>query len=209
MAILGNAGGTIDRAYGHYFPSTTIDAVEIDPALTKIGFRFFDLTRRPDLHLITADARPFLRTTNHHYDLIVVDAYRQPYIPFYLTTREFFELARQHLNPGGLILINAGQPPGQTGLEKVLAATMATVWPYVMRDPVDADNTMLLASATPTSGARLARTPEPPDLASLARTEAVQLGPPLPGGQVYTDDRAPIEQLIDGSLIDYANAHGH
>lgn len=208
MAVLGNAAGTIDRAYGHYFPSTTIDAVELDGALTRIGFRFFDLRRRPGLHLITADARPFLRTTHHHYDLIVVDAYRQPYIPFYLTTQQFFELARQHLNPGGLVLVNVGQPPGQTRLERVLAATMATVWPHVARDPVDDENTMLLGSAKPISAARLAHSREPPGLAPLARKEAARLGPPLPGGQVFTDDRAPIEQLVDSSLIDYANSRG-
>ena len=34
-----------------------------------------------------ADARPFLRSTDTRYDLIVVDAYRQPYVPFYLATR--------------------------------------------------------------------------------------------------------------------------
>ena len=34
------------------------------------------------------------------YDAIMVDVYRQPYIPFYLATREFFELARDHLHPG-------------------------------------------------------------------------------------------------------------
>jgi hypothetical protein len=37
MAVLGNAAGTIDRADAHIFPSTTIDAVEIDSALTQIG----------------------------------------------------------------------------------------------------------------------------------------------------------------------------
>ncbi|MGH9058974.1 MAG: spermidine synthase, partial [Acidimicrobiales bacterium] len=98
MAVLGNAAGTVDRAYAHYFPDTTIDAVEIDPALTRIGFRWFGLQPRRQLHLISADARPFLRTTSHRYDAIIVDAYRQPYIPFYLTTTEFFALVRQHLN---------------------------------------------------------------------------------------------------------------
>ena len=46
----------------------------------------------PRLHLYHEDARPFLRRIDARYDVISVDAYRQPYIPFYLTTREFFEL---------------------------------------------------------------------------------------------------------------------
>ena len=60
IAILGNAGGTIARAYGHYFPDTRVDAVEIDGKLTEMGRRWFDL-RGPNLHTYTADARPFLR----------------------------------------------------------------------------------------------------------------------------------------------------
>ena len=55
----------------------------------------------------------------------MVDAYRQPYIPFYLATREFFELVRDRLRPGGAVIVNAGHPEGQDDLEKVLAATMA------------------------------------------------------------------------------------
>ena len=70
-------------------PRARVDAVEIDGALTDVGRRLFDL-RGPDLHLHTADARPFLRRTDRRCDAIPVDAYRQPYIPFYLVTREFF-----------------------------------------------------------------------------------------------------------------------
>ena len=98
IAILGDAAGTTARAYGHFFARTRIDGVEIDGDLTDIGRRYFDL-RAPHLHTHTADARPFLRRTHERYDVIVVDAYRQPYIPFYLTTKEFFTLARKRLRP--------------------------------------------------------------------------------------------------------------
>src|SRR3712207_6945073 len=54
---------------------------------------------------------------------IFVDAYRQPYIPFYLTTTEFFRLAREKLNPGGVLVVNVGHPEGSAELEKVLSAT--------------------------------------------------------------------------------------
>jgi hypothetical protein len=79
----------------------------------------------------------------------------------------------------------------------------------VARDPVAPTNTMLLGSSAPISGSRLATSPEPPDLVAQAATEAGGLGPPLPGGAVFTDDRAPVEQLIDGSLISYATSGGN
>ena len=99
VAILGNAAGTTARALGHYFPSTHVDGVEIDAELTRLGRKWFDL-RNPRLRVFHEDARPYLRRTDERYDVIMVDAYRQPYIPFYLTTREFFELARDRCGRG-------------------------------------------------------------------------------------------------------------
>jgi spermidine synthase len=204
LAVLGNGAGTVDRAYARYFPTTSIDAVEIDPALTQIGMRWFGLQRRPQLQLVTADARPFLRTTDHRYDTIVVDAYRQPYIPFYLATTEFFALVRQRLLPGGVVIVNVGQPSGQHALEKVLAATMHTAFPTVRRDQVSDSNTMLLGSAGALDPGRLTGPAVPPDLQDQGAAEASALQAPLGGGHVYTDDKAPIEQLIDRSLFNYA-----
>ena len=101
--MLGTAAGTTARAYARYLPDTRIDAVEIDGELLDIGRRYFDLRAAP------AAARRSPRTRGRscaapteRYDVIIVDAYRQPYIPFYLTTEEFFELARDRLAPGGV-----------------------------------------------------------------------------------------------------------
>ncbi len=40
---------------------------------------------------------------------------------------------------------------------------------------------------------------------SLARVESLRFTPALEGGEVYTDDRAPVEWLVDESLLEYAN----
>jgi len=205
IAILGNAAGTTARAYGHFFPDTFVDGVEIDPELTSLGRRYFDL-RNPRLEVFHQDARPYLRRTDRKYDVIMIDAYRQPYIPFYLATREFFELARDHLEPGGAVIVNAGHPEGQDELEKMLGATMAEVFPTVLRDPSQETNTVILATFAPASRRHLERTGAslPPELRPLARATAARLGPRLGGGSVYTDDRAPVEWLIDRSIVDYA-----
>lgn len=205
VAILGNAAGTTARAYMHFFPGTRVDGVEIDGALSDVGRRLFDL-RGPGLHLHTVDARPFLRQSKRRWDLIVVDAYRQPYIPFYLATREFFQLARDHLTPNGVIAINVGHPTDSDHLEKVLSATMGTVFASVARDPSQPTNVMLVGSDVPLSGARLraaaASLPEP--LRPVASATAARLAPALRGGRVYTDDLAPVEWLIDTSIVEVA-----
>ena len=113
VAMLGFAGGTVARAYARYFPRARIDGVEIDSELFDIGRRYFGLRPRPQLHEYAEDARPFLRRIDARYDVIYLDTYRQPYIPFYLSTREFFELARDRLAPGRL---DRGQPRPPRGL---------------------------------------------------------------------------------------------
>jgi spermidine synthase len=205
IAILGNAAGTTARAYGHYFPATRVDGVEIDPALTDVGRRLFDL-HGPNLHLHTADARPFLRQSSRRWDAIVVDAYRQPYIPFYLSTREFFGEVRDHLTPGGMVLINVGHPRDSDRLEKVLSATMGRVFRTVLRDPVKPTNTVLMGTDAPASARTMdaATRSMPPDLAAVSAQAAARLAPALRGGDVYTDDRAPVEWLIDASIVHVA-----
>ncbi|HXS45957.1 MAG TPA: fused MFS/spermidine synthase [Solirubrobacterales bacterium] len=206
IAILGNAGGTVARAFGHFFPATAVDAVEIDAELTDLGRRFLDL-RNPRMRVFAEDARPWLERMPGGYDAIMVDAYRQPYIPFYLATREFFELVRKRLAPGGIAIVNVGHPEGSDELERVLGRTMAAVFPRVLRDPIETTNTLLAASGGPLTAARLGRNLDalPPALRAPARLAAEDLGPRLAGGEVYTDDRAPVEWLVDSSLLEYAN----
>ena len=206
IAILGNGAGTTARAYAEYFPDTVIDGVEIDGELHEIGKKYFGLEERPQLHLHTEDARPFLRRTDARYDAIFADAYRQPYIPFYLTTVEFFELAREHLNPGGVLVVNVGHPEGSDELEKVLSATLSEVFPYVARDPLEDVNTLLIASEEEPTADNLRAAAEtlPDDLRPLALNTASRLAPKLTGGEVYTDDHAPVEWLIDSSIVQEA-----
>jgi len=208
IAILGDAAGTVARAYGHYFPDTRVDAVEIDGALTSIGRRYFGLSG-PRLHVYTADARPWLEASHAHYDAIFLDAYRQPYIPFYLVTREFFALIRAHLIPSGVVIVNVGHIPGSDALEKVVSATLHAVFPVVARDVATDANSLVVASARPVSAWQLATRSLglPAGLRVLAGQVVGELGPALRGGAVYTDDRAPVEWLTDLSILQYAIGH--
>ena len=177
IAILGNAAGTTARAYAHYFPRTRVDAVEIDGELTRMDARWFDM-RGPNLHVYTDDARPWLAAQpKRQYDAIFVDAYRQPYIPFYLTTREFFSTVRSRLRPGGMVIVNIGHPEDSRDLERVLGATMRAAFPVVARDQVQSTNTLGLASSAPSE--RLAAAGGGPDAAAVpARPRRRRRGPP-------------------------------
>jgi spermidine synthase len=163
--------------------------------------------RAPHLRTFAEDARPFLRRmTNARYDAIFVDAYRQPYIPFYLTTAEFFRLCRARLAPGGVVVINVGHPSGDARLERDLSATLRVSFRSVLRDPIEPTNTLLVAATAPASpGALRAQSAAlPPDLRPIALGAAARLEPALSGGDVFSDDRAPVEWLIDASIVKYA-----
>lgn len=209
VAILGNAAGTVARAYGHFFPETEVDAVEIDGKVTEVGRKYFGLDN-PNMEVFDEDARPWLRASERQYDVIMVDAYHQPYIPFYMATKEFFELVRDRLLPGGVVLINVGHPETSDALEKNLTATLEEALPFVLRDPVTDTNTMLVGSAESISPANILAAskgrgaPIPPELRDLAMDTALRTRPPLTGGDVWTDDHAPVEWLVDLSLLDYA-----
>jgi predicted O-methyltransferase YrrM len=213
LAILGNAGGTTARAYGHYFPRAAIDAVEIDSKVTEIGRRYFDM-RAPRLRTFAEDARPFLRRAGGGggYDAIFVDAYRQPYIPFYLTTAEFFRLCRSRLAPGGVVVINVGHPSGDARLERDLSATLRTSFRSVLRDPIEPTNTLLIAAAAPGAASAVRLRSQvgvlPTDLRPLALGATGRIEGALTGGDVFTDDRAPVEWLIDASIVKYAAGGG-
>jgi spermidine synthase len=211
VAILGNAAGTIARSYGHFWPRTSVDGVEIDPELTDVGYRYFDMGSNQRLTVHNEDARPWLRGTDQRYDLIVVDAYRQPYIPFYLTTKEFFQLVADRLTPDGIVVVNVGHPRDDEEFERSLGATMASVLPTVIRDPAEQTNTLLIGSTGPLSTQRLAhasRTRLHGNLEKLGEIDAARITPRLPGGTVLTDDRAPVEWMIDRSIIGAAEDNG-
>jgi spermidine synthase len=206
VAILGNAGGTTARAFGVYYPQARIDGVEIDPAVSAVGRRYFGLSDNPRLTVITADARPFLESSRSRYDLILVDAYRQPYVPFYLATREFFALARRHLRPGGIIALNVSTVPNDHRLAEGVAGTLATEFPQVVTWQALRFNQFVVGLTAPLPRpvltARLLAAP--PALLPLTRLFASSERSAAPATSPWTDDRAPVEWVTDRMIAAYA-----
>ena len=205
-ATLGNAAGTTARAYGVYYPETRIDGVELDPAVTAVGRRWFGLDDNPRLTVHTADARPFLAATDARYDLILIDAYRQPYVPFYLATREFFRLCRQRLAPGGVVALNVSTVPGDDRLAAAVAGTLRTEFPQVVTWQALTFNQFVVGLKTPLPRAAISarlRT-APRDLLPLTRLFARDLREASPAARPWTDDRAPVEWITDRMIASYA-----
>ncbi len=210
LLVLGNAAGTTARAVSTLYPSVRIQGVELDPAVTAVARRYFGLARIRHLRVATADARVFLRTSGKRYDLIAIDAYRQPYIPFQLATREFFELVRAHLAPGGAVGLNVARVPGDDRLVRAVSSTIRSVFPQVWRWDALRFNSLVVASERPLGRAELLRrlrrvAPAASSLAPLFEQDARAV---RYGGQVLTDDRAPVEWIVDRMLLGFAARRG-
>jgi len=207
--FLGLAAGTAARQYRLAFgDQVDLTGVEIDPDILSVGHRYFHLDDARAREVV-ADARYWLETQAVSYDVVVLDAYRQPYIPFHLTTREFFQHVRAHLNPGGVIAVNVGRTKTDYRLVDALASTMAAVFPQVLLldDPIY-NNTIVYASTESVTvddvihNLRQLSAPLAMDAAATALEEGKLRVSPY-HGQVYTDDLAPIEQLIDQIIFSY------
>jgi spermidine synthase len=211
VAILGLAGGTAARQYTAAFGSgVNITGVEIDPEILNVAKKYFHLDE-PNVHPVVEDARYWLDTHAGQYDVVVVDAYRQPYIPFHLTTREFFSEVRGHLRPGGVTVVNAGRTASDYRLVDAIASTMAAVYPSVfLVDVPEFANTLVYGSTQPTTLADvehnlgLISEPLAKDVASSAIGEG-NLRVSEYHSQVYTDDLAPVERLIDEIIFGYVS----
>ncbi len=213
--LIGLAGGTAARQLTAAFGPIPIDGVEIDPEIDTIAREFFALDELTNVSSIVADGRYALKTSDRDYDLIGVDAYRQPYIPFQLTSREFFQEVSDHLRLGGVVVVNAGRTTSDFRLVEALAGTMRDVFPYVLAvDVARYTNTMLFASHQPLTAEALTRNLESlPDSSPVREVAAWGLDSGniravAPGGQVFTDDRAPVEFVIDQMILDAAREIG-
>ena len=209
--IVGLAGGTAARELAEAYPGITIDGVEIDGEIAELGRKYFGLDQVPNLTTHIEDGRYFLETTDSAYDIVAVDAYHQPYIPFQLTTKEFFQLIQEHLTENGVAVINVGRTETDYRLVDVISATMRSVFPYVFAVDVDRyDNTMLFGLTSPASVESFLQHASSFPEGSLVRVisglaqQSGNIRPGPEGGRVFTDDLAPVELYTDLLILDAA-----
>jgi spermidine synthase len=207
LLVVGLAAGTVPSQYTEVYGPIPIDGVEIDPQIVEVGREYFDMNQ-PNLDVHATDGRYFLKQTDEVYDVVAVDAYRLPYIPWHLTTVEFFQEVRAHLTEEGVVAINVGHTPDDWRMVEALVATMEEVYPsvHVISVP-DTFNAIVVATVRPTReanlAANLAQLEEHPALHTMGALALERLVEVAPGGVVFTDDRAPVELMTDTLVLQY------
>lgn len=215
LLLIGLAGGTTARQFTNVYGPIPIDGVEIDPRIVEVGRQYFDMNA-PNLNVFVEDGRYYLKRTKRTYDVIGVDAYRQPYIPFQLTTREFFQEGYDRLDDDGVMVLNAGRYGADYRLVEAIATTMKAVFPNVyIIDVGRFSNSMIIATKRPSDignyRANIERLPADSPLRTIGDL-SLQTGNirewTATGGKyiVFSDNRAPVELVIDQIIVGAAQA---
>jgi spermidine synthase len=211
LLVLGMGGGASIASTRAVVPNIEIDAVEIDQKVVEAGVRFFGLkTDDQRLHIHVADARPWLMHNRESYQLVHLDLYQGgPYVPFYLITVEFFQLARAHMSEDGLLMMNVFDISETHELLHATAATLRRVFPSLMVLPSGHGNYLVFAFTrehfAASLRAQLARLEPREAIKLLARKASLSLTDLVPpfGSTVFTDDHAPVEEMTRRMLAKY------
>ncbi len=206
VLILGMGSGTYARQLLRYLPGTKVSGVEIDRKITDLAHQYFQLPVQ--VPVTEYDGRAYLNEDHRTYDVIMVDAYQDITIPFQMSSVEFFQSVRQHLKPGGVLVVNLNMHgTEQGGIADWLADTVAGVFPEVLTVDVPGNtNRELFAGdrglkASLAQNSRTVRDPQLQDLLARIGDQAVMYHS---GGRTLTDDKAPVELLgmqeLDGLI---------
>jgi spermidine synthase len=137
ILVIGLGGGSSPKRLWRDFPDLQIQAVELDPVVVDVAYRYFALPRDPRLKVAIDDGRHFLDKNDERWDAILIDAFFADAIPFHLFTNEFMELVRSRLNPGGVVMTNTiGAIAGESSrLFRSVYRTYRSVFPTVLVHP--------------------------------------------------------------------------
>ncbi|HEX8817871.1 MAG TPA: fused MFS/spermidine synthase [Terriglobales bacterium] len=103
---IGSGGGRTSWYLHRFLPGAQVTSVELDPVVADLARKYFGIRNEPGYRTVTSDGRIFLANSKEQYDVILVDAYRGPFVPFHLLTREFYQIVREHLADGGVVAQN-------------------------------------------------------------------------------------------------------
>jgi spermidine synthase len=197
IAEIGLGGGRTVSYLSAALPDTGILAIELDKDVVELAKKYFRFQESARLRAVISDGRAFLLKDSEKWDIILIDAYRGPFVPFHLLTKEFYTLVKSRLNPGGVVVQNI-EP--STMLFDSASATLKSVFPSV--DLYDGGGNVVAVGY---------EGPQLPQAELLARAAKVQERYKLrydltklaaerrvlsrPTGKVLTDDFAPVETM--------------
>ena len=105
----GLGGGTLASAMLRILPDAGIDVVELDPAMVRVAKEYFSFRPSPLVRVTVEDGRVFVKRAlekGEKYDVIMLDAFDQSYIPPHMMTQQFLTEVKSILTKGGVLAAN-------------------------------------------------------------------------------------------------------
>ena len=214
VLMIGLGGASVQRSFAHYYPDVRVESVEIDPVVVQVAREYFGFQETATQRVRTEDGRVFLRRTKATYDLIIADAYVKgrygSSIPYHLATKEFFEMASEHLTTNGVMAYNViGTMDGwKKDILGAMYKTMKSVFPNVYVFPAtSSQNVVLIGTRDPvrinmvqvrqrTQSLVESGKVKLPDFEKRTRMLRLQTPSGTFQARVLTDDYAPIDGLL-------------
>lgn len=206
MAIVGLGAGTLVKLYNLAYGTMEVDGIEIDPEIVSVARTYFDMND-PGLTVHVGDGRYELNRLEGNYDVIALDAYRPPYIPWHLTTREFFGEIKSKLNENGKVVINTFRPLADRRLVNAITSSLSGLFSSIYTIDTGSYNTAIIASVSPTFINNIQSNMEnrefgERDVLRIAFDIMKKgLKPTEPSDIVFNDEVAPVEPMIDSMLF--------
>lgn len=213
VLVLGLGTGTFPKQLKKYIPNVTTDAVEIDSRIADLATEYFNL-KEDEANVFINDGRSFFSTPDaKKYDIILADAYQDITVPFHMATKEFFQIVKDHLKPGGILIVNVNMKSGSfTGVPEYLANTVKSMFNKVYRaDLSQVTNSLLFVSDDNDmlenyKNNTLAQINEDHDLYLISKYIDNNLVEMTDDTLILTDDLAPVELLGQKALSEIVNA---
>ena len=209
VLILGMGTGTYATQCNKYFGQMNIEGVEIDEKITDLSRKYFSLS--DDIKVTTYDGRAFLNSSDKKYDIIMVDAYQDITIPFQMSSKEFFQLVKDHLTEDGVMVVNMNMRGSREGnINQYLSDTIGSVFDaeYTV-DVAYSTNRELFASDNKQIINNLVRNTDSisnEQLKCMMKRILPEITEHRKGDYILTDDKAPVEllgmQVIDEMIED-------
>lgn len=109
ILVIGLGGGTLPSALIRVLPESEMRIVEIDPAVVRVAKKYFNFQPTSKIQITEEDGRVFVKRAikrGEKYDLIVLDAYGDNYIPEHMLTEQFLKEVKKILAPDGVLAAN-------------------------------------------------------------------------------------------------------
>jgi spermidine synthase len=106
VLMIGGGGYSYPKDFIAKHPNAGVDVIEIDPGITKIAKKYFNLRNGLKLNIYHQDGRIFLEKTTTLYDSILIDAFNYMVVPPQLATKKAIKLMCNHLTENGVVIIN-------------------------------------------------------------------------------------------------------